>query len=206
MQTKKKGVSWWVIMAGLVGMMGCEQEELLFSDLFSNNGNGENETDNGWASDDDTATQTETEYELETDSATEDEFPFAYCHPSDIYGLTSDRVAVWPDVQYPTDPLSESDYVPMELGEQVNYLIEISEDWQTLSFEDSCITGTLQEATLKTLYYNLDPCDELPNGGRFRIWLPDETVETQQEGEFTRYGSGAPIIRSERGSIFISII
>ena len=64
---------------------------------------------------------------------------------------------------------------------------------QTISIMHDSISGTIMESTEQYKQYDLD--EGLFAGGRFNVWITDGAFEA----EFTVYGSGVPIIRSERG-------
>jgi hypothetical protein len=110
--------------------------------------------------------------------------------------LTVDRVAQGPDVQFPHDSLIESDYTPTT--EEIRYEITFSENGQTVaieSIENETVTGERSNDGETSKRYELD--EGLFAGGRFIIWISNGHFEA----EYTVYGSGVPIIRSERGKL-----
>jgi hypothetical protein len=110
--------------------------------------------------------------------------------------LTIDRIANGPDVQFPGDSLKESDFTATD--EDIHYGITFSENGRIITIE-STVTDTVSgerandgEASKR---YELD--EGLFAGGRFIIWISNGSFEA----EYTVYGSGVPIIRSERGKL-----
>lgn len=104
------------------------------------------------------------------------------------------RVANHPNVTTPNQLLKESDFTKMADG--LSYSITFNEDSQALTLElapDSLVYGSLQDMNNETLNYTLD--QGLFAGGRITIWKAGESLEA----EYTVYGSGVPIIKSERG-------
>jgi hypothetical protein len=113
-----------------------------------------------------------------------------------LFTLTIDRVANGPDVQFPADSLTESDYTAIE--DDIRYEVTFSENGQAVTIE-SLETGTVSGERINdgetSRRYELD--GGLFAGGRFIIWISNG----QFEAEYTVYGSGVPIIRSERGKL-----
>jgi len=105
--------------------------------------------------------------------------------------LEVNRISEHPYVQLPSDQLKENDYVEIDQGSE--YEVSFSEDMQTISIMHDSISGTIMEGTEEYKKYDLDK--GLFAGGRFVVWI----TEGQFEAEYTIYGSGVPIIRSERG-------
>lgn len=114
---------------------------------------------------------------------------------SDLNGrkfiLKVDRVAVGPDVQFPDDALQEDDYNPAD--EDIRHEVTFSEDGQEITIEPGPVAGIRTKDDEESLYYQLG--EGLFAGGRFVIW----TDNKEFEAEMTIYGSGIPVIRSERG-------
>lgn len=110
--------------------------------------------------------------------------------------LTIDRIASGPDVQFPGDSLRENDYTATEEG--IQYWITFSENGRIITIE-SAVTATVSGERVNdgeaSKRYELD--EGLFAGGRFIIWISNGHFEA----EFTVYGSGVPIIRSERGKL-----
>jgi hypothetical protein len=98
-----------------------------------------------------------------------------------------------PNVQFPFDTLSEEQYSPDNTGK--TYVIKFSSDGKEVSINNDSIQGTAgTESDLKKSY-NLDK--GVFAGGRFVIWPKDQPTKA----ELTIYGSGVPIIVSERGML-----
>lgn len=108
--------------------------------------------------------------------------------------LEVNRISEYPEVQFPSDQLYEKDYVETSKGSE--YEVRFSEDMRTVTIMLDSISGTLMADTEEYKRYDLD--NGLFAGGRFIVWVN----ESQFEAEYTIYGSGVPIIRSERGNLF----
>lgn len=106
--------------------------------------------------------------------------------------LTTDRVAMHPEVMFPSDTLKESDYVAMET--KINYNVVFSDDGLTVSINDT-IVGSRVSHSAEISKYQLT--EGLFAGGRLVVWKEDNTWEA----EYTWYGSGVPVIKSERGEL-----
>jgi hypothetical protein len=114
------------------------------------------------------------------------------------YSLTINRVAQNPEVQFPADSLKESDYTVTD--EEINYEITFSEGGQNILIEslgNDSVSGERVNNGETSKRYELN--DGLFAGGRFLIWI----INGHFEAEYTVYGSGVPIIRSERGILSI---
>lgn len=107
------------------------------------------------------------------------------------YTFQVTRAAEHPDVQFPSDTLSEDMYELCDV--ERNYEILFSSDGNRISIQSDSIAG--QRSNQSNQYINFDLVKGLFAGGRFLIWLNEELIEA----EFTIYGSGVPIIKSERG-------
>lgn len=109
--------------------------------------------------------------------------------------LEVDRVAEHPVVQSPSDLLDEKDFSSVSL--ELEYEVTFSKDQKSVFIESSTlsepVSGTLSEETEAYKSYNLT--EGLFAGGRLIIWV----TGTAFQAEYTVYGSGIPIIRSERG-------
>ena len=114
--------------------------------------------------------------------------------------LEVDRISDLPDVQYPSDELDESDYEPTE--EVVQHSVTFSEDGQTVTIEpgpmdiSGPISGTMITDEEDSRSYEID--EGLEAMGRFVVWK----VNDEFEAELTAYGSGVPIVQSERGPLY----
>ena len=108
------------------------------------------------------------------------------------YILSVNRISDHPDVQFPFEELHEDNYV--ESTQDVQYEINFSDDIQTITIvSDVLISGEIE--TDDEILKNYSLTNGLFAGGRFNVWIVDKHFEA----EFTVYGSGVPIIKSERG-------
>jgi hypothetical protein len=134
---------------------------------------------------------------------------FAACRSSDgsdselrhafhdgVWLLTVDR-ALRPrelsTVGVPTDPLSEADFAPVDGG--ARYRLVVSEDAARIEVVESQMVAQLEQATAEQLIYGL--VDGAFAGGRIMVWREPSGIQA----ELTIYGSGVPVVRSERGSV-----
>jgi len=115
---------------------------------------------------------------------------------SDLFGkdflFCPDSVAFEPDVQFPTDQIDASEYVFTNI--EIIYNISISENGETLLINYGEISAELDNEN-DHVYYNIS--EGLVAGGRFVI----KRINDQLNAEYTIYGSGIPIIKSEKGNI-----
>ena len=107
--------------------------------------------------------------------------------------LAVDRISEMPDVQFPMDDLQESDYE--ETNEGTQYNVTFSEDGQMVIIEPGSIRGQKTNDGYESKLYELD--EGLFAGGRFVVWINNDSFEV----ELTIYGSGVPIVISERGHL-----
>jgi len=112
------------------------------------------------------------------------------------FTLKVDRISENPDVQFPMDDLKESDY--RVANEGVIYRVTLSEDGQKLIIEPGSIRGVKVMDGDKSKLYELE--EGAFAGGRFIVWISNKKFEA----ELTIYGSGVPIVKSERGFLDIS--
>lgn len=111
-----------------------------------------------------------------------------------VYLLTVDRVALQPKVSSPMDELKESDYLPTTVGNV--YAVTFGVDGSQIRVEPGAIRGEKTTSADKTIrYYTLT--SGVMAGGRFEV----RSKAAGLEGELTIYGSGLPVISSERGSL-----
>jgi len=106
-----------------------------------------------------------------------------------------DRIADHPAVKFPSDTLYESQYTPIKNSKQ--YLIRLTDN--KITIQNDSISGQLAVKENQMIKYNLS--GGLFAGGRFIIWENGRYIEA----EFTEYGSGVPIIKSERGHLYSNI-
>ncbi len=109
--------------------------------------------------------------------------------------LEVDRIIEMPDAQLPMDDLKESDYI--RINEGIQYNVSFTEDGQTVTIEPGCISGQKTHNGGESRIYELD--EGVFAGGRFVIWMNNDSFEA----ELTIYGSGIPIIQSERGYLLL---
>jgi hypothetical protein len=96
-------------------------------------------------------------------------------------------------VGVPTDPLSEADFAPVDGG--ARYRLVVSEDAARIEVVESQMVAQLEQATAERLIYGL--VDGAFAGGRIMVWREPSGIQA----ELTIYGSGVPVVRSERGSV-----
>jgi len=114
------------------------------------------------------------------------------------YILKVDRVIKhMPDVQFPGDNLQESDYTITT--EHIQYDVKFSENGEIVTIEEGSFRGEIMNKDDKSMLYNL--VEGVFAGGRFVVWKNNEGFE----GELTIYGSGVPIVRSDRGKLELVI-
>lgn len=108
------------------------------------------------------------------------------------YTLTVDRVLNnAAAVTTQNDELSDDQY--MTVSQLIEYQITFSNDAENISIEPVSIIGERIETTDEAYYYEL--VDGVFAGGRLIV----RNTGSQLEAEFTIYGSGVPITKSERG-------
>jgi hypothetical protein len=107
------------------------------------------------------------------------------------YTFQITKVADHPVVHFPYDTLSENQFTACT--EVKKFDIKFSFNGNHISIQNDSIVGEKSSQTNQYLKYNLG--QGLFAGGRFLIWNKQQQIEA----EFTIYGSGVPIIRSERG-------
>jgi hypothetical protein len=96
-------------------------------------------------------------------------------------------------VGVPTDPLSEADFAPVDGG--ARHRLVVSEDAARIEVVESQMVAQLEQATAERLIYGL--VDGAFAGGRIMVWREPSGIQA----ELTIYGSGVPVVRSERGSV-----
>jgi hypothetical protein len=95
-------------------------------------------------------------------------------------------------------PLAEDDYLPVDDG--ARYTVVVSEGWQHVTVEPDGqppFMGKLVGGAAGALHYELDAGTFA--GGRVSIWAAPAGLEA----ELTLYGSGVPVVSSERGSLIV---
>jgi hypothetical protein len=96
-------------------------------------------------------------------------------------------------VQFPTDPLDEADYLPVDDGATVR--VVVSKGGDAVSVGDTPLKGARTTDADGTLRYDLGAGTFA--GGRFVVWSGASSLQA----ELTIYGSGVPIVSSERGPL-----
>lgn len=109
------------------------------------------------------------------------------------YILKVDRVSKKPNVQFPRDSLYESYYTVT--NEDIQHEVTFTEDGRMISINPGPVSGEKTKDGEISKYYEI--VDGLFAGGRFIVWINNEKFEA----EYTIYGSGVPIIKSERGKL-----
>lgn len=108
------------------------------------------------------------------------------------YILKVDRVLQNPATDITqNDILSDDQYTAA--SDLIEYQIQFSDNAVTISIEPVSITGKKVEHSKEANYFEL--VDGVFAGGRLII----RNIGTQLDAEFTVYGSGLPIAKSERG-------
>lgn len=93
--------------------------------------------------------------------------------------------------QYPYEELLETDYNFVSDGS--TYRVAFSQDGSGVEIGDTPIVGGVPESDEGRRRYELQ--EGAFAGGRFVVWVGDEDLHA----ELTLYGSGLPIVQSERG-------
>jgi len=100
----------------------------------------------------------------------------------DLTGVTS-----------PATPLPQEDYEAVSDG--TTYVVRLDRRWFTVSIGDEPLLGELTTEPGDKLTYELTTGTTA--GGRFVIWADGSGLQA----ELTMYGSGVPIVSSERGAL-----
>ena len=114
--------------------------------------------------------------------------------------MVVNRDADHPEVQFPDEELDENDYEVSQ--DNVIYLVSFSKEGNKINIEPGGISGRMVQDGDEEIEYLLD--QGLFAGGRFIVWIHNwtthiPTLNNILEAELTFYGSGVPIIKSERG-------
>jgi hypothetical protein len=96
-------------------------------------------------------------------------------------------------VRFPADPLSESDFAPATGNS--TYRVDVSEQGARIVVTEPRLVGRLESATPDSRTYQI--VEGSFTGGRFVA----SQVSGGLQGELTMYGSGVPVVRSERGPL-----
>lgn len=96
-------------------------------------------------------------------------------------------------VRFPSDPLTEADYQPVSDGPE--YSVVVSDLGSRVDIGDAPMKGQLESSGDDRIIYDLT--DGTFAGGRFSVWADT----TGLQAELTIYGSGLPVVMSERGRL-----
>ena len=107
--------------------------------------------------------------------------------------LKVDRLLFNTDVQFPSESLQEEDYLATD--ESIQYEVVFSSNGEEVYIEPGTIKGEIEISDQNSIQYKL--VEGVFAGGRLIVWKIDESFEA----EFTIYGSGVPIVSSERGEL-----
>ncbi len=112
-----------------------------------------------------------------------------------VWELRVDRMwdGVSGNIQFPADELDETAYQPVTGG--AAYRVLVSDEGRQVAIGEAPIRGTRTAATDSLLHYDLGAGTAA--GGRLEVWPKGDGLQ----GELTLYGSGRPIVKSERGHI-----
>jgi hypothetical protein len=97
------------------------------------------------------------------------------------------------NIRHPSDPLEEADYRPVTDGS--TYPVTVTDAVAIVSVGAPPMSGARDMGRDDRYYYDLT--EGAFAGGRFVVWVSDGGLQA----ELTIYGSGVPIVRSERGSL-----
>jgi hypothetical protein len=102
------------------------------------------------------------------------------------------------NIQFPSDPLDESAYEAVVGGP--THRVVVSDGGRQIAIGETPLRGQRTKATDSLVEYSLSPGTfDAPAGGRLVVWLRAGGLQ----GELTYYGSGRPIVKSERGSMVL---
>jgi hypothetical protein len=125
-------------------------------------------------------------------------FSAAWAAPYSFYGKTYklkvDREVKNPQTVLPLAELNENYYTKLE-NVEVRYTVSISKSGEKITIEggEKTMTGVKYKTEKKMIYYQLT--NGVFAGGRFII----RQQKNELNAELTIYGSGFPVIASERG-------
>ena len=109
--------------------------------------------------------------------------------------LEIDRIIEMPDAKLPMDDFQESDYIRISEGSQ--YHVSFTKFGHVVTIEPGAISGRKINDDGELKIYEL--YEDVFAGGRFVIWMCNDSLEA----ELTIYGSGVPVIQSERGYLLV---
>jgi len=96
-------------------------------------------------------------------------------------------------VKFPTDELGESAYQSVSDGATMT--VTVSEDGAKVAIGDGELAGVRGSSDGTVVQYDLDSGTFA--GGRFVVWAVGDCLQA----ELTIFGSGVPIVQSERGEL-----
>jgi hypothetical protein len=100
------------------------------------------------------------------------------------------------EVQFPTDPLSEEAYDAVDRSTDVLPVqVVVSKNGDQVTIGEST-EGNLTSSASDLVHYDLGAGTFA--GGRFLVWIDDDCFQA----ELTIYGSGVPVVSSERGRLY----
>ena len=100
------------------------------------------------------------------------------------------------DGKLPTDELGEGAYQPVADG--ATMAVTVAEDGAKVAIGDGELAGVRSSSDGDSVLYEL--YSGTFAGGRFVVWAVDGSLQA----ELTIYGSGLPIVQSERGGLSLS--
>ncbi|MCP5095708.1 MAG: hypothetical protein GY943_09165 [Chloroflexi bacterium] len=107
-----------------------------------------------------------------------------------------DRSVMHPNKQSPDARIEESEYKPND--EIIEYAVEFSENTQSVLINPGELSGTLESEKNDMKQFSIE--SGFFAGGIFLVWIEEGVIQA----ELTEYGSGVPIIKSERGNLVAS--
>ncbi|MCP4441481.1 MAG: hypothetical protein GY810_21445 [Aureispira sp.] len=108
------------------------------------------------------------------------------------FTLKIDKIAKHPKVGYPFNPVDEKEYKNVSKGNE--YTVSFSKNGNSITIMPGEIKGKITKIEDKNIKeYELEK--GLVANGRFDVWLDNNKLKA----EYTIYGSGVPVISSERG-------
>jgi hypothetical protein len=96
-------------------------------------------------------------------------------------------------VGFPSDTLPESAYAAVSDGPR--YTLVVTDGASRVVVQETGMAGGLEKRQGGLFWFELT--GGRPAGGRLLVWA----AESELQGEVTLYGSGLPVIRSERGRL-----
>ena len=123
-------------------------------------------------------------------------FVAANAQPADTAYVFYVEMVAHPHVQFPRDTIPDSSY--KQADSLKTYAVRFSSDKDSVFINNGNLIGVKSSTSANKIQYDL----KVFAGGRFVLWY--NTVPYQ--AELTIYGSGVPIIISERGPLISSSV